>query len=395
MSNTSSFAGDISSTIGRPFAPTVEKDPTSTSMLHYQTIFPNEGVSLEEFRVKDYQLDGRPPSYPPKPEFCGVTLASEKRSLFDIEEDHSLPSSPNEIEESHFPPPHLNNLWYDDGSVVLRAGDDLFRVHKSILSQKSSVFATILLQSQSENTETYEGCPVVALGDDAEELRQLLLTIYETSYFQDNAQYFVYLCAILRLSTKYDMERLRDLALQRLKRGVPTTLASFDYPGYQDDRATAQRNVLAVINIAREINCLELLPCAYYYCSRLPTSTIFKGNGGAVLALPDITACILGKDQLLNMQRQTTHPFLYTLPKLNFGIGCKHCGGNCILLLEYLQHRDLARPCTFEQFTDWEKIGVCKSCASTLQSAHMKDRRDAWAQLPRIFGLESWEKVVA
>jgi hypothetical protein len=191
------------------------------------------------------------------------------------------------------------------------------------------------------------------------------------------------------------MERLRDLALQRLKRGVPTTLASFDDPGYQDDRAIAQRNALAVINLARETNCLELLPCAYYYCTRLPTSTIFEGNNGVVLASSDIAACVLGRDRLLNMQRQTTHSFLYTLPILASGFGCKGCGVNESdrLFLGYLQRQDSTRPCTFEQFTEWKKIGMCKSCAPSHQ--HMKSRRDAWVQLPGIFGLESWEKIVA
>lgn len=361
-----------------------------------QTIFIDKGVSVGELRVKDYQLGGRPP----KPEFCDVILAPEKPSLFDIEEGHSKsespPSHPNNIEESHSPPPHLNSLWYNDGSVVLKAGDDFFRVHSSILSQKSPIFASLLLQSQTEVSESYEGCPMVTLNDDAEELRQLLLTLYEISYFEDNAQYFVYLCTMLRLSTKYGMARLRDLVLQRLKRGVPTTLASFDDPRYQNDRVMAQRNVLAVINLARETNCLELLPCAYYYCSRLPTSTIFEGDGGTVLALPDITACILGKDQLLNIQRQTTHSFLYT-PKVDLGFDgedCLFCGGNDRLLLEYLQRQDSTRPCTFEQFTDWKKIGRCESCSPS--RGLMKSRRDvAWAQLPKIFGLESWEKVVA
>ncbi|KAG1818690.1 uncharacterized protein BJ212DRAFT_1298744 [Suillus subaureus] len=396
MSDTSPFVGDIPSTIGCPFAPKTVQCPESLGKyLQFQTIFLDEGVSVGELRFKDYQLGGRPPSYPPKPEFCGVSLALEQCSLFDIKEGHSSPSHPNGIEESHCPPPHPNGLWYDDGSVVLKTGDNFFRVHRSILSQKSSVFATILLPTQEENTETHEGCPVVVLDDDSEELRQFLLTIYEISYFEDNARYFVYLRAILRLSTKYEMDRLRDLALQRLKRGVPTTLASFDDPKYKDDRATAQKNVLAVINIARETNCLELLPCAYYYCSRLPTGTIFEGNGGVVLASPDISACVLGRDRLLNMQRQTTHSFLYKLPTLAVGFGCKGCGANESdrLLLDYLQRQDLTRPCTFEQFTDWKKIGMCKGCAPLHQ--HMESRRDAWAQLPRICGLESWEKIVA
>ncbi|KAG2138635.1 uncharacterized protein EDB93DRAFT_1230831 [Suillus bovinus] len=340
-----SDTGDIPSTIGHSFSQIVRVEQREDIKL--QTIFVDAAVLVEEIRVKDYQLGGRPSS---KLEFCGISLAPEQRSLFDIdsepeghsplshsndiEESQSLPPPHlNDIEESQSPPPHLNDLWYDDGSVVLKAGDDFFRVHKSILSQKSSVLATIF-QHQAENTETHEGCPVVALRDDAGDLQQLLLTIYETSYFEDNAQYFVYLCAILRLSTKYKIEPLRDLALRRLKRSVPTTLASFDDPRYQDDRATAQKNVLAVINLARETNCLELLPCAYYYCSRLPTRTIFEGNGRVVLALPDITICILGKDQLLDMQRKTTHPFLYTLPTLKFGSRC-NCGSDTRSLLEY------------------------------------------------------------
>lgn len=395
MSTTSSFPDHIPSTIGYLFSPKVtDTDGTTCDNFYFQTIFMDEVVSMEELRAKDYQLGGRPPSCPLKPEFYGVSLAPEQRSLFDIEEEHSPHSHPNEIEESPSPPPHRNDLWYDDGSVVLKARGDLFRVHGSILSQKSFVFEIMI--AQVEDTETLEGCPVVALDDDAEELRQLLLTIYEISYFDDNAQYFVYLCAVLRLSTKYEIKRLRGLALQRLKRGVPTTLASFDDPEYQDDRATAQKNALVVINLAWETNCLELLPCAYYYCSRLPASTIFEGSGGVTLALPDITACILGKEQLLNMQRQTTHPFLYTLPKSKSGSRCKDCcEGNDRLLLEYLQRQDFRRPCTFEQFIDWEKIGACKSCASPHQSAHTKGRQEAWAQLPGIFGLESWEKIVA
>lgn len=197
--------GDIPSTIGRSFTTTAIANPEKESnnkYFYFQTILMDEDVLVEvsgchssygklcvshivlvkELRVKDYQLGGRPPSYPPKSEFCGVALALEKPSLFDVEEGHSPTLHPNDIEESYSPPRHLNNLWYDDGSVVLKAGDDFFRVHSSILSQKSSVFATLLLQSQAENTETHKGCPMVTVGDDAEELRQLLLTIYEISY---------------------------------------------------------------------------------------------------------------------------------------------------------------------------------------------------------------------
>ncbi|KAL6297854.1 hypothetical protein BKA93DRAFT_745237 [Sparassis latifolia] len=53
----------------------------------------------------------------------------------------------------------IENLWYDDGSVILVAGTSAFRVHCGILSQYSSVFRDLFMVPQPPPNE----CPQMIL----------------------------------------------------------------------------------------------------------------------------------------------------------------------------------------------------------------------------------------
>lgn len=75
----------------------------------------------------------------------------------------------------------VDDLWYDDGSVVLIAQDRAFRVHRSILSQQSSVFRDMFSIPQSSDVMNMDGCPIVELADDALMLEHLLRAIYNRS----------------------------------------------------------------------------------------------------------------------------------------------------------------------------------------------------------------------
>ena len=79
------------------------------------------------------------------------------------------------------------DLWFCDGSVILQAESTLFRVHKSQLSRRSTVFSDMFTLPQPPVTttratladETYESCPVVKLHDSAEDVENLLLALYD------------------------------------------------------------------------------------------------------------------------------------------------------------------------------------------------------------------------
>lgn len=74
---------------------------------------------------------------------------------------------------------HHNDLWFSDGSVVLRAEQTLFRVHISFLSRHSTVFKDTFAIPQPQPLETIEGCAVVRMHDTAMDLSVFLRALYD------------------------------------------------------------------------------------------------------------------------------------------------------------------------------------------------------------------------
>lgn len=76
------------------------------------------------------------------------------------------------------------DLWFPDGSVVLRAEGILFRVHISQLVRRSLFFRDLFSLPQPGKDafgldSTYDGCPLLVLHDSAEDLSNLLKTLYD------------------------------------------------------------------------------------------------------------------------------------------------------------------------------------------------------------------------
>lgn len=76
-------------------------------------------------------------------------------------------------------------LWFDDGTVILRAQNTVFRVYKGILARESSVFRDMFSLPQPEKDQGVcadSGCPVVEVQDDAEEMELFLSVIFNPRY---------------------------------------------------------------------------------------------------------------------------------------------------------------------------------------------------------------------
>ena len=65
-----------------------------------------------------------------------------------------------------------------DGTMVLLSSDTLFRIYPGLLSKQSEVFRGMasLSEHQPADAETYDGCPLVRLTDDAQDLAYFLET---------------------------------------------------------------------------------------------------------------------------------------------------------------------------------------------------------------------------
>ena len=89
------------------------------------------------------------------------------------------------------PVKHHEKHWVHDGSLVIGAVDSkktattLFRVHRTLLTDQSEVFASMFSLPQGEEscqTDSYEGLPFVQLPDTSEEVAVLLDALRDPMY---------------------------------------------------------------------------------------------------------------------------------------------------------------------------------------------------------------------
>ncbi len=100
-------------------------------------------------------------------------------------------SSNNQAGNLRLPPPH-DELWYEDGNILLATDAHLYRVHKSVLAKQSTVFKDMFELSGmppevGEETgksamllsEEWDGLQVVKMfGDSDEDVRYFVKALY-------------------------------------------------------------------------------------------------------------------------------------------------------------------------------------------------------------------------
>ena len=72
-------------------------------------------------------------------------------------------------------------FWFEDGNLVLVAGETAFRIYRGLLSVQSQVFEDLFASASSSTDELFAGCPVVYLSDSPGDLVHLLRVLLPTS----------------------------------------------------------------------------------------------------------------------------------------------------------------------------------------------------------------------
>ena len=76
-----------------------------------------------------------------------------------------------------------SNFWLNDANIVLQADSVQFAVHRSVLAMHSQVFKDMChVGSPVLDGSTVDGCPVVHLSDQADDLEMFLMTLYGDPY---------------------------------------------------------------------------------------------------------------------------------------------------------------------------------------------------------------------
>ncbi|KIJ58510.1 hypothetical protein HYDPIDRAFT_102521 [Hydnomerulius pinastri MD-312] len=304
------------------------------------------------------------------------------------------------LPEDHVPgPSRYMKLWFSDGNVVLRTKEHMMLVHRSLLSVHSRVLRDMFTMPQPPGEELRNGHPVIDMPDESNHLIHMLTSIYNP-YLRAHLYDFDFLVALLRISTKYEVTDLRQTAVDRLQLGLPTTLQAFDDPTHAKAREEAMDNAIQLVNLVRETNCPELLPCAFYYCTQLPTTTVLEGDGVHSLSWPDVAACLKGRELLFDAQRNDTHRFMFAA---NGEAWCSHCDYEVEVYGPHpsppvnLASTQTSRPiCLSYVPTDelWDSLGGCDLCIAEHKSLLKYGREGVWKKLPSMFGLGTWEELV-
>ncbi|KAI0690555.1 hypothetical protein C8T65DRAFT_671449 [Cerioporus squamosus] len=118
-------------------------------------------------------------------------------------------------------------LYFPDGSVILRTGGTLFCVHRTFLAKHSPVFRELFRQDD----ERFRGLPHYTMEETREDLEVLLNVIYDGLHINVKdltVDTFPTLATVLRMATKYKIERPCHPIVARIRQQWPANLADHD-----------------------------------------------------------------------------------------------------------------------------------------------------------------------
>lgn len=327
-----------------------------------------------------------------------------------------------------------STLYFDDGNIIIKCKRTLFRVHRSLLSRNSTVFQELFAQCDARPQDVLRGCPVLSVDDDKDDMQDLLNCSYDAllafSYFIRYPAYQRYshidfptltvenlpaLSGLLRLTTKYRVERPRVAILNRLRQEWPSSLAKHDEKMAEiavARRARANPNTpladdltihpTSVISLLRQCNYTSpdlLAPLFYDLSTRVwQFGKPVTDHHLAPLSPSDIERFIFGLNALRSAHASfTTSPTILNLPD--------HAVCHRTMILDWVKR---GQPMLFWQgnlmsnpFEDWGLVlklyrvgppqGMCLTCYKLFLDVLEDCRQKLWDGMAGFFTIQQQE----
>lgn len=94
---------------------------------------------------------------------------------------HVAPQDTDIVPFVNFHELRRDDVWFDDGNLILQTDDALFRVYSGLLAARSSVFKDMLaFPPPPEGNLTHDNCPVVRIYDSAKDVHFFLSAIFNS-----------------------------------------------------------------------------------------------------------------------------------------------------------------------------------------------------------------------
>ncbi|KAJ7604300.1 hypothetical protein DFH06DRAFT_1151277 [Mycena polygramma] len=279
-------------------------------------------------------------------------------------------------------PKRVEDLWFTDANLILRAEGKLFRVYSQLLCARSPVFRDMVAfpQPATLEGETIDGHPVVLLHDSAAEVEVFLRALLDSNFFMPPPVTTIFnaVVGIMRLAHKYDVQYLFRRALSSLGTVYSPELRAFLHARrlFDNDAHHVHFSVeypenidtdILVLHATSQVGAVWLLPAIYYHICSRPSSEFLAAEGrGNCLDLPVAS-----------------------------------CTGSCVAAVsearEVLLKESRIGSDDLDPLDDWAfsltTNDLCPGCHRFGRAQYEAARYTLWNRLPEIFGLPSWQEL--
>ncbi|KAI0655644.1 hypothetical protein C8Q70DRAFT_1016816 [Cubamyces menziesii] len=178
-----------------------------------------------------------------------------------------------------------DDLWFEDGNVILAVGDKEFKLYRGPLMAHSLAFRDMLSLPQPESgpASADDACPVIRLDESVENLRHLLRRIpLSRTLTSVNEPSFDEVYACIVLGRKYKCEKIVTQYIEYLRKFYPSYYKDYEprfpsNPPPSNPPAFRPIDCVGVVNLARSIGEDTLLPVALARCMDIPFSELSAG----------------------------------------------------------------------------------------------------------------------
>ncbi|KAL1754270.1 hypothetical protein FB107DRAFT_216046 [Schizophyllum commune] len=310
------------------------------------------------------------------------------------------------------PPRPVEGLWFDDGNIILRAGNSVHKLHKSILSLHSTILADMFGIPQPDVAESYDGLPVVELPDAEADVVHWLKSLLVPGYFEIAPSKISTdkLFAALRLSHKYDCQYLRRRSLVHLSTMFATDVGGMrqllrEFPASCSIKYTSDelQTYCTALSVAREVGATWLLPDIYFNLHVLASGPSDALAEALSKDDPLTAADIVSVYKVTNLVHRFFHiPDLVSLwqscmtGKCATGSGANLNGLAPALYTDPITFFMPPSPQNARQYPgDALEDVLCQDCMCTLRKNHGEACELFWAALPSNLGLDGWKVLRA
>ncbi|TFY78391.1 hypothetical protein EWM64_g5620 [Hericium alpestre] len=301
------------------------------------------------------------------------------------------------------------DLWLARGDIVLVCDATGFCASQCILALNSTVFQDMFATVDPAQNEVFEGLSVVRLQDSAEEMSHLLKAMHFRQYIQKKSKpAFKVLAAVLKLSTKYMIDDLREEIVDTLASIFPSTFASWSVD--KRDYLPGDTDEMYAVELAKTYNIPIMLPMAFYISCFFTLKEIVHPTTSAA-SNETRWACAIFRDDLMGLidkalkDNRAAEQWLFQ-KALRCSDGNWRCAeDSCVALIDesVREHEnklrrlvvgDVLSPLVLRQYDGSQGPG-CQTFKDHLRQYWVGMQKRIWDALPSLCGFKDWAAVEA